>query len=184
MTSLFRFDLAVFREIHVGWHSSWLDPFFWAFSYSAIAQVPIIVALLFWLKEETRRLVWPLIASVAISGLPVAQGIKALVPRDRPSNLAIATAQEDLHHSSFPSGHTTIAFAFAVTLFLFTRRTKLEWMGWAALAWAPLVGVSRIYRGVHWPTDTLAGACAGIFSGCLVYLIWQRWNPGQEASHE
>ncbi|HWA83360.1 MAG TPA: phosphatase PAP2 family protein, partial [Fimbriimonadaceae bacterium] len=73
--------------------------------------------------------------------------------------------------NSFPSGHTTTAFAIAFLLFLMTRKKECAWVGQVALGWAVLVGVSRVYRGVHWPTDVIGGAFAGLFSACLIYLL-------------
>lgn len=167
--------MEAFRAIHLGWHSSLLDPIFWALSYSGLGQVQFLLALLFLRGKETKHYVLPLLITILVAGLPIAQGIKRMiVERERPSYLAIAVPQEKILENSFPSGHTTTSFAVAVMLFLITYRSHNAWMGRLALLWAALVGVSRIYRGVHWPTDVLGGACAGTFSACLVYLILRK----------
>ena len=171
MDWLERFDEEGFRAIHQGLSNPALDWIMLVLSYSGLGQVQFLASLGFLLSPKTKYYVLPLLLTILVAGLPVAQLLKALVPRDRPSNLAYAKPFEDFHFSSFPSGHTTTSFAVATMLFLITRQSKNSWMGWTALIWASLVGVSRIYRGVHWPTDVLAGLFAGVFSACLVYWV-------------
>lgn len=178
MTWLYHFDVATFREINVGWHTGWiaqwLDPIFLVLSYSGLGQVQFALALLFFFWDGTRRLVYPLLATVLVSGIPVAQGLKSIIARDRPSNLAFAQPQEAHLLGSFPSGHSTSSFAVATTLLILLWDTPNRRWGWLAVGWAALVGFSRIYRGVHWPTDVVAGMCAGVFSACLVELVRQK----------
>lgn len=64
---------------------------------------------------------------------------------------------------SFPSGHTSAAFAFAVAVFLNMDRKY----GIFALVLAFLMGLSRLYVGVHYPTDVLVGAIVGVLCGWL-----------------
>ena len=72
---------------------------------------------------------------------------------------------------SFPSGHTSTAFALATSL-------SIRYPKWYVIApsalWACSVGVSRMNEGVHYPTDVLAGAALG--AGCAVANIYiNRW---------
>ncbi len=67
---------------------------------------------------------------------------------------------------SFPSGHATGAFALATLLTL--RYPKPE-VYIPAFAWAGLVGYGRMYFGLHYPSDVLAGALIGVGSAYLVY---------------
>jgi undecaprenyl-diphosphatase len=176
VSGIFEFDVTVFRAVNVGLHSAVLDPIFWLLTQSGRGEVQFLGCLLFALSSETRRFVTPLLTVILFAGLPVAQGLKSLIPRDRPSNLYFAIREDDLWASSFPSGHTTTSFAIATMLVLLTRKTPLAWVGWLAIPWAALVGVSRIYRGVHWPTDVVAGMCCGIFSACLIDLVFDNWG--------
>lgn len=67
------------------------------------------------------------------------------------------------HDYSFPSGHTLAAFETAVSIFLVNRK----W-GTAFLIFAALIGLSRMYLFVHFPTDVLSGAALGIFIAWFV----------------
>ena len=67
------------------------------------------------------------------------------------------------HDFSFPSGHTTNSLACAWVLF----RKAPRKMGVPALVLAILIALSRLYVGIHYPTDVLGGAVIGIGSACL-----------------
>ncbi|MBO6128169.1 MAG: phosphatase PAP2 family protein [Pseudobutyrivibrio sp.] len=67
---------------------------------------------------------------------------------------------------SFPSGHTNASFAVATAIF--TRNKK--W-GIPALILAALIGISRLYVFVHWPTDVLVGLLIGVTGGIVSYFI-------------
>jgi undecaprenyl-diphosphatase len=67
--------------------------------------------------------------------------------------------------SSFPSGHTASAFAFATAAAGTIPRLRPE-----LLALAGLVGYSRVHTGVHYPADVIAGAAIGVAAGKLTRL--------------
>ena len=68
---------------------------------------------------------------------------------------------------SFPSGHTTDAFAFAVAAGLVYSKWYILLPG---LIWATLVGISRMWLGVHYPSDVIAGAILG--TACALLYFW------------
>ncbi|HEY5560903.1 MAG TPA: phosphatase PAP2 family protein [Clostridiaceae bacterium] len=95
--------------------------------------------------------------------------IKVTVSRIRPflkvENLNIKLIGIDEY--SFPSGHTTGAFSIAVIVSLcFPQLTLLT------ILLAFLVGLSRMYFGVHYPTDIIIGMCIGTITSFIVYIIF------------
>jgi len=103
--------------------------------------------------------------SIVVSSV-VTWGIKYSVNRPRP---ATSYPGEIIPASSggspsFPSGHTSQAFATATALYMAWPKW---YVGVPALAWASTVGYSRMYLGVHYPTDVVAGALVGIGSAWL-----------------
>jgi undecaprenyl-diphosphatase len=112
--------------------------------------------------------------AIAFSGLVLSGVTKKQVERERPSNFEFAQPQETFYYNSYPSGHTTTSFAIAFMLVFITWDTPRRHWGFLAIGWASLVGLSRIYRGVHWPTDVMGGVCAGLVAACLAYLLARR----------
>ncbi len=70
---------------------------------------------------------------------------------------------------SFPSGHAVFFFALAVVLYFFHKKIG----AWYFIA-AILMGVARIFVGVHWPTDIIAGAAIGILVAYATQLFYRK----------
>lgn len=77
-------------------------------------------------------------------------------------------------YTSFPSGHTTTAFAIASVL-AHGYKDKL-WVGLTSYSVATLVGLSRIYDGKHWASDVMVGAALGTFVGTVLSKVNFREN--------
>lgn len=76
---------------------------------------------------------------------------------------------------SFPSGHTTASFAVATVL-----ARRFPWCGPVCFAVAVFVGLSRVLRGSHFPTDVFGGAVMGMLSGSLASAPWKEWRMSLE----
>lgn len=111
------------------------------------------------------------LASAALNtGITLA--LKYAINRDRPFvTYPDITKKSDAGTPSFPSGHTSSAFAAATSL-------SLSYPKWYIIApsfiWAGAVGYSRMYLGVHYPSDVLAGAIIGAGSAWLCYKVNQK----------
>ena len=132
----------------------------------------IFFIILFLIKDFKKhgKLFLQIIASSVLSRLIVAEIVKYIVRRPRPFegydvNLIIAP-QGDF---SFPSGHASLYFAISTAIFFHNKKA-----GIICLVVSSLMGISRIFCGVHWPSDILAGATIGILSAWLVQIILKR----------
>jgi undecaprenyl-diphosphatase len=90
--------------------------------------------------------------------------------------------------SSFPSGHTLAAAAIATGACLLLRHAPFALRAGAvviAAAWVGAVACSRLVLGVHWPTDVVAAACAGLLVAVAVHTaLWRWWPRGHGATGE
>lgn len=123
-----------------------------------------IVSGLMALKQQWFRGVVFLIAALGATGLNVL--LKNVFARSRP---ALWERSVDVSYSSFPSGHAMVAFViYGLIGYLLAARFKHRSgliLGLTLLL-VTLIGLSRLYLGVHWPTDVVAGYAAG-----LVWLV-------------
>jgi undecaprenyl-diphosphatase len=146
------------------------DVFVWLGTIEKLGLVWIVLA--FAVCLVTRRGLWTalgwavLVALVTFAADAASFGIKDLVQRTRPAD---AHPQIHplyvVHSSSFPAGHAATAFAGATLLSYLARRAAPLFVLLAAA-----IGYSRVYVGVHYPGDVVAGAAVGILCG-LVALV-------------
>ncbi len=133
------------------------------FMGSPLAVIPLAAGIIVWAvrKKETRAAVAFLVVLVMTEVLNVV--LKSTFERARPT---LFQEIETLHSYSFPSGHAMAAAAIygmmgvVVARLAPTRRAPLV-VGLPILIL--MIGISRIYLGVHWPSDVLAGFAAGAF---------------------
>jgi undecaprenyl-diphosphatase len=113
------------------------------------------VFVVFFLIKKTRAMAISTALTVFLSRLIITEPLKRILNVTRPNGEPF----------SFPSGHTTVFFAIAMAVFYFNKK-------WGIIAFvvAILVGLSRVYTGVHWPLDIVAGALIGILSGIIIHF--------------
>ena len=139
----------------------------------------IALTVLLLLFKRTRRVGIYCAASMILTFLVVNLAIKPLVARVRPYDLfaEIQILAHAEHDFSFPSGHSANSFAVAWVLFRMSPRKY----GVPAVILAALIAFSRLYVGVHYPTDVLAGIAIAIALAELTLRLLPRLERGHSA---
>lgn len=165
MDFLLQLDNILFRLINGLPHNIISDSFFAFFSglgNFGIVWLIIACVLFIWEELKDKKGLIALVLSILLS-IFISDGlIKNIVRRPRPEfNLESTIVVQDKRTSySFPSGHTTIAFAAAFVL----AHEHRKWaIGYYLIAF--LIAFSRIYLGKHYPIDVLAGLILGSLIG-------------------
>lgn len=155
-----------------GLRLAWLDPIVSIYTKLGDAGLLwIIMSIVFLLNKRTRRAGALALLAMVLGLLVTNITIKPLVERARPwLDWPIVPLVTEKDPNSFPSGHTCAAFAAGM---IWMRALPWRWGRIAAVAAAVLMGLSRLYVGVHYPTDVLAGAVIG--SLCA----WAAWKAYQ-----
>ena len=134
--------------------------------------LPIAVCILLMILKKTRKVGVAASLSLIFEAILINLTIKNLVGRTRPYivNEAIEFITKQPSDKSFPSGHTGCVFAVASVLFYMMPKK----VGIPAIVIASLVGISRLYVGVHYPTDIIGGFIIGMLTGFLAKLIVEK----------
>ncbi len=168
-------DVSLFRTINNA-HSPTSDKFFNFMSGSmrpVVIAAPIgFIATGILAKDRHAEDTGVLLATATITNTLITIAMKEAVGRKRPYETLPNVHGGDVNRSpSFPSGHTSAAFATAT---LISLQYKKWYVAVPSYTWASLVGYSRIAKGVHYPSDVVAGALVGAGSA---FLIWKLQKP-------
>ena len=150
--------------------ASVLTPLSHLFGQAGIIAVVLLTVVYVMARN---RSVLPVAAAAVAAGAAwvLANAAKIIADRPRPYQVMAGAVlrQQPAHGTSLPSSHTAVALAVAVALVPFLARPLAA----AGIAYAGLVGWSRVYLGVHYPLDVLAGAGIGMAVGGVILLALQ-----------
>ncbi len=150
----------LFRTINnLAGQNGWLDSFM-IFSADRLGYLMIGVLVLLYVKNRVKfkDMVYTALGSAIIARFFIVSAVRYLYYHPRPF-----MALQDVRHlmdndstSSFPSGHASFYFALAMGVYLYNKKA-----GIICFVLAGLIGFARIFIGVHWPLDIVAGAVLG-----------------------
>jgi undecaprenyl-diphosphatase len=163
-----------------GHHAPWADAIMtWVTARNS--WIPFYVILLGWIGWQYRRHAWGIVGSIFVTILTADQFtssfLKPNIQRLRPCY--VSELQNQIHNLGgcggtygFASSHAANSFGLAMILWLIfkDKHPAFRWV----FVWAVLVSYSRIYVGVHYPLDILAGALVGIIAATMSYKIYLR----------
>ena len=197
-TTFANFDQSITTAVHRLYEScgSWMTSVMELISLLGKGGIALIVlSLVLLVIRKTRRFGTAMLLGLAIGAVVVNLWLKVVIARPRPyadiNGFYYPLWQMMGSHTesdySFPSGHTNAAFACMVPAFLLGKKS---W-SWLCLLFAFLMGVSRIYLVVHYPSDVLGGLIMGTIAGLLGVLImkhlpekWYSWSLKKEDSQK
>ena len=185
----FRFDEAILlalrqpRDLAVPIGPAWLTHAVSDItSLGGITVLTLLTALIaVYLLLDRRWQIAIFVVSSVLSGWLASTLLKILVARPRPDIVPHLVEVSDL---SFPSGHAMVSAVTYLTLGALVARTqrysstRIFVMG-AGVFLAVIIGLTRIYLGVHYPTDVFAGWCAGALWALGCWLISKRFIPSR-----
>jgi undecaprenyl-diphosphatase len=172
-------DESLFRSLNLVGTNAVLDVVMVLFTDLALPYVLPLLAVPLWWKGR-REQAFDLLVVLALV-IVVTEVLKFAFDRARPCdvlpnvnlpNPGACTAEGD---PAFPSGHASRIFAVAGFLAVYFKWPVKA----SAFAVAVVVGISRLYLGVHWPSDVVAGAILGIALALLYVAVARKWKAYQ-----
>jgi len=143
-----------------------------------VTLICLILGAIFWGRQQ--RVYFTALAITAMGGTGLNLLIKQLFNRQRPQLWQITTGEPNT--SSFPSGHAMLSLVIYGFIGYLLARHFRRWRWWIVsliIGLIVLIGFSRVYLGVHWFTDIVAGQAAGLtwLMACLLNLeIYRRYH--------
>jgi len=168
-------------------HAPWLDQIMWSISNKFVwFPLYLILFILVYLKYSWKHaLIFTLLgfAAVGLADFTATFGIKEVVARYRPSHHPILGPQLHFYEFKpgewykggqygFVSGHATNSFVIA-WMFILQLRHKFKYITPFLLIWAIVVCYSRMYLGVHYPSDIIGGTILGTAIAFLFHWMYR-----------
>lgn len=183
LEELKQFDTRLFLYLN-GKHNTFFDPIMYWASHKWFWVPFYLFLVIIIIREFKKKSIYVLLAIVfliTICDQTASNLIKNTVKRLRPSHEP--TLQNLIHLSKagrggeygFISSHSANAFGLATFLILLLP-SKYNWLKIVLALWAILVAYSRIYNGVHYPSDVIVAMLLGIIYGFLVKILLSKFN--------
>ena len=149
----------------------WLDAL-GVFLAQYFGYILVLSLFLFLLKNRQKYLLMLVygFSAAILARFGITELIRWFLPKSRPyveNNVNLLLGHID--QSAFPSGHAAFFFALSVVVYFYNKK-----IGYLFFIASFLVCLARVFCGIHWPLDILAGALVGIFSGWLILKIFKK----------
>ena len=172
------FDYQVFQQINsLAGHYKWLDDF--GIFFAASSQYFLGAGIVVWmLLKKDKTVFWKnfkitayFFAVAIISRFFFGQILKMAINRTRPFEFHdVIPLIPETNGQSFPSGHMSFFFAFSTAVYLYNKKAGL-----ICYVVSFLMGLARIFVGVHYPADILGGMVLGILVGLGMYKVSKKY---------
>lgn len=172
-------DISIFNFIHQFAGQNKIIDLIAVFFADYLAYFLILFAIILFFKQtgwKNRFYFFALtILSILLSRGIITETIRFFYHRSRPFTALNFEPLISNGSYSFPSGHMAFFFALFIVIFYLNKVKNLSW--WF-LGLIILMGLARIYAGVHWPSDIVGGAAIGLLSAFFIKKILPK--PGEQ----
>jgi undecaprenyl-diphosphatase len=169
LLTFYHFECRLFEKVNRHFEKRFLNLFFRNITHLGGATLTIVTMLLLMIfsSNQARTTAMSGALALALSHIPV-HIVKKLFPRKRPYLMLEKTSfhSNPLQDHSFPSGHTTAIFSVIIPYMIY-----VPMLSFLLIPLGVCVGISRIYLGLHYPSDVLAGGLLGSCMGTLCYYL-------------
>lgn len=168
-------DLNIFNIINgLAGIYEWLDAcaVFLAKNSEYILAVFLVMILIYNFRKYWKMVLEALIAAV-FTRFVLAEIMRAFFFRARPfvSHQVNQLIEYNSQEASFPSGHACFYFALSTIIYFYNKK-----LGIAFYVFSLLIVFSRVFVGIHWPSDILAGAVLGILVGWILNKLFRKYG--------
>lgn len=187
MDHIIQFDRQIFLIIN-GMHSPFFD-FLMFWLSDKFIWIPLYAVLLFLMIRQSPARWWLILISIAllvtITDQVSVKAFKDVFLRLRPCHEPLLEGMVRILNEhcggkyGFVSSHATNTFGMAVFSGLMLKK-RFGWVLPALLVWAGIISYSRIYLGVHYPGDVLAGGAVGALIGWAVFRLYRLADTGRQ----